>query len=57
MPFMMLGGYIVGKLMHGRATKGETETELANLLAGDAILNYRTVASFANEEGIIEKYE
>ena len=27
------------------------------MLAGDAIVNYRTVASFANEEAIILKYE
>ena len=32
-------------------------TKEANLLAGDAINNYRTVASFANEEAIIRKYE
>ena len=27
------------------------------MLAGDAILNYRTVATFAQEEKIIQKYE
>ena len=32
-------------------------TQEANLLAGDAINNYRTVASFANEEAIVKKYE
>ena len=28
----------------------------ANLLAGDAILNYRTVASLAEEDLILQKY-
>lgn len=28
----------------------------ANLLAGDSIINYRTVASFANEDQIIKDY-
>ena len=32
-------------------------TQEANLLTGDAINNYRTVASFANEEAIVKKYE
>ncbi len=29
----------------------------ANLLAGDAIINYRTVASFANEDQILKDYD
>ena len=29
----------------------------ANLLAGDAILNYRTVASFGHDDKIIRKYD
>lgn len=29
----------------------------ANLLAGDSIMNYRTVASFANEQQILEDYK
>ena len=29
----------------------------ANLLAGDSILNYRTVASFANEDQILRDFE
>lgn len=30
---------------------------MANLLAGDAIMNYRTVASFAHEEKILDDYK
>jgi ABC-type transport system involved in Fe-S cluster assembly fused permease/ATPase subunit len=29
----------------------------ANLLAGDSILNYRTIASFAHDEVIINQYD
>jgi ATP-binding cassette subfamily B (MDR/TAP) protein 1 len=29
----------------------------ANMLAGDAILNYRTVASFAHDSMLVEKYD
>jgi ATP-binding cassette subfamily B (MDR/TAP) protein 1 len=29
----------------------------ANLLAGDSIINYRTVASFANEDQILQDFE
>lgn len=37
----------------------DTEVALkdANLLAGDSIMNYRTVASFANEGQILRDYE
>ena len=30
---------------------------MANLLAGDAIINYRTVASFAQEDKIVSDYQ
>ncbi len=39
-------------------TKSEEEGfKNANLLAGDAIQNYRTVASFANEEQILKLFD
>ena len=34
-----------------------TELKEANLLCGDAIVNYKTVQSFGNEDLIVEKYE
>lgn len=40
--------------MRDKTQSGQQE---ADLLAGDAIINYRTVASFANEEAIVRKYE
>lgn len=57
MPFMVIAGALNAKLMQNKVSaSGMLEVE-ANLLAGDAINNYRTVASFANEEAIIKKYE
>jgi ATP-binding cassette subfamily B (MDR/TAP) protein 1 len=54
---MAFGTVLGAKFKHAiHAQTGESAKE-ANLLAGDAIINYRTVASFANEEGIIDKYE
>ena len=57
MPFMALGGALNAKLHQKKTSSGDDNTEDANLLAGDAINNYRTVASFANEEAIVKKYE
>jgi ABC-type transport system involved in Fe-S cluster assembly fused permease/ATPase subunit len=34
----------------------EGNSKLADLLAGDAIINYKTVASFANEDKIVNDY-
>lgn len=45
------------KFQKGVTTDNDDAQKEANLLAGDAILNYRTVASFANEDIIVEKYE
>ena len=57
MPFMALGGALNAKLHQKKTSSGDDNTEDANLLAGDAINNYRTVASFANEEAMVKKYE
>lgn len=57
MPFMVIAGAITAKLTKNKVGAGGELGQEANLLAGDAINNYRTVASFANEEAIIEKYE
>jgi ABC-type transport system involved in Fe-S cluster assembly fused permease/ATPase subunit len=34
----------------------DTAMKEANLLAGDSIINYRTVASFANEDQILSDF-
>jgi ABC-type multidrug transport system fused ATPase/permease subunit len=52
-PFMMLGGFINAKFQGGLSNIDEASNKDANLLAGDAIANYRTVASFAHDEVII----
>ena len=35
----------------------EEAMKQANLLAGDSIINYRTVASFANEDQIVRDFD
>jgi len=57
MPFMVIAGAINAKLTQNKLGAGGGLSQEANLLAGDAINNYKTVASFANEEAIINKYE
>jgi len=52
----------MGSVLEARFRKSSFEqsgdqSEQANLLAGDAIINYRTIASFGNEEAIVLKYE
>jgi len=55
-PFMMLGGAINAKFQAGMDSGSEEQYKSANLLAGDAIMNYRTVASFAHDERIVARY-
>jgi ABC-type transport system involved in Fe-S cluster assembly fused permease/ATPase subunit len=38
------------------SSDSDSKMKEANLLAGDLILNYRTVASFANEDQLINDY-
>ena len=45
-PFMILGGAINAKFQGGLTSIDEQAYNDANLLAGDAIANYKTVASF-----------
>jgi ABC-type multidrug transport system fused ATPase/permease subunit len=56
-PFMVLGGAINAKFQAGFTNSDEDAYKDANLLAGDSIINYRTVASFAHDEIIIEEYD
>jgi len=53
-PFMVLGGAVNSKFQTGYSNVDEENTyKSANLLAGDSILNYRTVASFGHDNLII----
>ena len=56
-PFLLITGMMMAKFQQGMSTKAENSHKMANLLAGDAINNYRTVASFANQELIINDYK
>jgi ABC-type multidrug transport system fused ATPase/permease subunit len=56
-PFMVLGGAINTKFQTGYSDIDEDAYKDANLLAGDSILNYRTVASFGHDYLIINQYD
>ncbi len=47
-PFMVFANIMNIKFQAGMSS--DSDGKEANLLAGDSILNYRTVASFANED-------
>ena len=53
---MALTGYMGAKRSSGLGKNVDQTQSAANLLAGDAILNYRTVISFAHDEKIIQDY-
>lgn len=55
-PFMALTGYMGAKRSSGLGKNIDQTQSGANLLAGDAILNYRTVISFAHDEKIVQDY-
>lgn len=56
-PLMALGSFFQARFSKQAQEESDDNAQEANMLAGDAILNYRTVASFAQEEKIIKKYE
>jgi len=56
-PFMIAGGAINTKFQTGYSNIDEEAYKDANLLAGDSILNYRTVASFGHDTLIINEYD
>lgn len=56
MPFMMIGGAVEAKFQKGFSETDEKDFKEANLLAGDAINNYRTVASFAYDDRVVSQY-
>jgi len=53
-PFMVIGGAINTKFQSGYSDVDESAYKDANLLAGDSILNYRTVASFGHDYMILK---
>ena len=54
---MMLGGSINAKFQAGMSNFDEAAYKDANLLAGDSINNYRTVASFGYDDLLVDEYE
>lgn len=47
---MVIGGAMNAKFQQGMSQDSDAAMKDANALAGDSIINYRTVASFANED-------
>ena len=56
-PLQVLGGSMNAKLNSGLGEIDEKAYESANLLAGDAIMNYRTVAGLATDKAIVATYD
>ena len=56
-PFMMFGGMMNSKLHAGMSNFDDKAYKDANLLAGDAILNFRTVAGLAADKSIVKTYD
>eukprot|EP00347_Sterkiella_histriomuscorum_P022139 403331544 len=56
-PFIILGAGMGMKLQKGFSEDSDQALKEANLLAGDAILNYRTVAAFGYEDQIVKDYD
>lgn len=54
----MIGGYITSKIDNERmSSKTEDNSkQAAQIMAGDVIINYKTVASLGYEDEIIESY-
>jgi len=49
-PFIVLATIMNVKFQSGMSSDTDAASKDATLLAGDSIINYRTVASFANED-------
>jgi ABC-type multidrug transport system fused ATPase/permease subunit len=56
-PFMMFGGMINSRLHAGMSSFDDKAYKDANLLAGDAILNFRTVAGLSADKSIVKTYD
>ena len=55
-PFFMLGGAMDAAFEAGLTNVQEAQFKEANLVVSDAIVNAKTVASFSNEQKIVETY-
>lgn len=56
-PILIVGGAIQIYFQQGLTDQTNDLSKNADLLAGDAIANFKTVQSFANEDLIVAKYE
>jgi len=56
-PLAGITGYMGVKRQKGLGNDVDTSMSKGNLLAGDSIMSYRTVASFAHEEKILSDYK
>lgn len=56
-PLMIFGGAMGVKFQKGLSQDSDAAAKEANLLAGDAIINYRTIASFGYEDQLIKDYD
>ena len=56
-PFMMFGGAVESKLQTGMSDPDQAAYKESQLLASDAILNYRTVAGLNADMVIAAKYD
>ena len=54
---MMLGGSINAKLNKGMNHVDEKSYKDANLIAGDSIMNFRTVAGLSADKLIVKQYD
>lgn len=45
------------KFQQGMSNESDSAAKEANMLAGDSIINYRTVASFGNEDKLIADFD
>lgn len=55
-PFLVVGGALQVYFQAGLTDQTNDLTKEADLLAGDAIGNFKTVQSFANEDMIVARY-
>ncbi len=53
----MIAAVVNIKFQQGLSQSSDAASKEATILAGDAILNYRTVASFGHEEQIVSDYD
>jgi len=55
-PILLIGNIIAQKVVHAQSVKAQDQSKEGNLLAGDAIVNFKTIQSFGHTEMVIKKY-